>query len=111
MRMIFVPIVLMMRLPPAIVPSGDRAGAGDDDPDRDLVACAGSIQCGHAPAWPAATNARSASVMMPIDFCASFEPCAKAIMQAESSCRRREPLVDHLGRAIAARPRRARSSG
>jgi hypothetical protein len=28
--------------------------------------------------------------MMPIDFCASFEPCEKAIMQAERSCRRRE---------------------
>ena len=30
--------------------------------------------------------------MMPIDFCASFEPCANAIMHAETSWSRREAL-------------------
>src|SRR3954470_23404308 len=36
-------------------------------------------------------NAASASVMIPIDFCASLEPCEKAIPHADNNCSRREP--------------------
>ena len=34
---------------------------------------------------------------MPMDFCASFEPCEKAIIMAESNCRRREMVCTMAG--------------
>ena len=35
--------------------------------------------------------------MIPIDFCASFEPCENAIMHAETSCIRRERVFTSGG--------------
>src|SRR5262249_10223370 len=50
----------------------------------------GSIQAGRNPPWPLADSDRSASVMMPMDFCASLLPCEKASALADKSWARRD---------------------
>ena len=47
-------------------------------------------------------NATNANVMMPMDFCASFDPCEKAMPQAETSCRRRDATRTVPGRKFLA---------
>ena len=96
MRSIFEPIVRMMRFPPAKVPSAIAAAHEMMTHMGTFLPPGGCIHAG-SPVCPAATNATSASVITPIDFCASFEPCEKAIRHADSSCRRREAFATKYG--------------
>src|ERR1041384_7792592 len=47
-------------------------------------------------------NAASAKVMMPMDFCASFEPCENAMPQADNNCNRRDATRTVPGRKLRA---------
>jgi hypothetical protein len=58
----------------------------------------GSTQAGSEALCPAAANDASARVMIPMDFCASLEPCEKAMSPAETSCMRRETVCTRPGR-------------
>ena len=84
--------------------------ARDDDPQRDRVAVR-QHPVRHARGVARATNASSARVMMPIDFCASLEPWANAIMHAESELQPARRRVHRRPAHAAARSRAARSSG
>src|SRR5687767_7145629 len=101
--MIFVPIVLMMRWPPAIVPSPIASAHETTTHWGTCPSAAGAIHAGRDPAPFVATNETSARVMMPMLFCASFEPCANAIALADASCNARDPLLTDAGRIL--RPR------
>ena len=70
----------MMRQPPTAVPS-DRADADT------MITHVGTLTVSISPAE------NSARVMMPIVFCASFEPCEKAMNPAEPTCNRRKTLL------------------
>ena len=82
MWMIFDPMVLMIFWPPAMVPSA-IAEAHTRTTHMGTASPFGAAQCGST--WPDFEYDSSASVMTPIDFCASFEPCANAMSAAETS--------------------------
>ena len=97
-----VPIVLMIRQPPAAVPSEMAVAASS------LI----SIGTTNSSITPALS---SASVMTPIVFCASLLPWLRAMYPADSTCRRRKLSFMIRGRAplntlkmttMTARPRR-----
>ena len=96
MRMILLPIVLMMRCPPADVPRA-IAAAHATMTHVGTLSEVGSIHDGNVEPFPAARNESSASVMTPIDFCASFDPCENAIRHADASCRRRDTRLTTSG--------------
>src|SRR5690606_33022478 len=82
-----------IRTPPAAVPSAIAAAHAMITQYGTVPSCAGMTQAGvhSGRAWPAAAYETSARVMIPIDFCASFDPCENAIRLAETSWRRRDP--------------------
>src|SRR5262249_51545295 len=65
---------------------------------RGTLSPLGSIHPGRVLECPAATKLARASVMMPMDFCASFEPCEKAMAHADRSCSRRDTRCTVAGR-------------
>ena len=77
---------------------GDRGRRDDDDPQRDVDASAMT---------PAANRAR---VMMPIVFCASLEPWAKAMKPADTTWSRRNTRRQRLAACAPEDPVQARPS-
>jgi hypothetical protein len=82
-----VPIVLMIRQPPAAVPQAMAVAAI-------RMTQTGTSKVGNTPC------ANSARVMMPIVFCASFVPCASASRPPDASCPSLKPPVTGPGRTM-----------
>ena len=78
----------MIRQPPTAVPSEMAVADDDDHPGGHSIVAIRPAE-------------KSARVMMPIVFCASFEPCENAMKLADTTCSRRKTVV--IGRDAARR--------
>ena len=91
------PIVCMIRQPPIAVPSDSAVAAT-------TMTQTGTVTSGITPAE------KSARVMMPIVFCASFEPCEKAMKPADTTWTRRKIAADRPAPGLPEDPVDARAS-